>query len=320
MPPKTNSLDAIKLTELEVPDSAIMGVSIEGTKSSWPGSAEKAILPELDIFNGRKHYIEIFNRGKVSFECTITANVPWLTFSENDGIIINKEKRILVNLNESQLPKGKNEGEIKITGAGKEVFIAVEAFNPIEVNKETLNGFVESDGFISVEAEHYSQNIGKGDRKWIKVEDYGLTLSGMRATAPANATSAIPGNDAPCLEYSMYLFSKDSVQVTLITSPLLNFMPGRDIRIAVSFDDKEPRYITNVPDKFKVHWSNPDWAKTVVKQARYSETTLYITNPGYHTLKVWMIDPGVIVQKIIVNTGGLKPSYLGPPESYNSLK
>jgi hypothetical protein len=93
-------------------------------------------------------------------------------------------------------------------------------------------------------------------------------------------------------------------------------MPGRDIKIAVSFDDGEPQFITNVPDKFKVHWSNPVWATTVVTHARPCQATLKIPKSGFHTLKIWMIDPGVVIQKIIVNTGGLKPSYLGPVESY----
>jgi hypothetical protein len=28
-----------------------------------------------------------------------------------------------------------------------------------------------------------------------------------------------------------------------------------------------------------------------------------------------MVDPGVVLQRIVVNTGGLRPSFLGPPES-----
>jgi hypothetical protein len=33
-----------------------------------------------------------------------------------------------------------------------------------------------------------------------------------------------------------------------------------------------------------------------------------------------MVTPGVVVERIIVDTGGLRPSYLGPPESPRGSK
>jgi hypothetical protein len=134
-----------------------------------------------------------------------------------------------------------------------------------------------------------------------------------------DAPGATPGKDSPCLEYQTYLFSTGAVEVATVTSPTLNFAPGRGLRVAVSFDDEVPQVLTLVPENYKAQNGNRDWEKVVGDNARTVKSTHQIASPGYHTLKIWMVDPAVVVQKIVINTGGVKPSYLGPPESYHRL-
>jgi hypothetical protein len=317
-PPRKNSLNAVKLTELPIPQKAAMGVALESSELSWPGNNAEAALPAFDSYSNSRHYLEIFNKGKLPFQYNISTNVSWLNTANQSGLVDSVDQRIWLSLNKAALPKTNAEGTITISGGGSSVTVKVNFFKPV-LNAAAPKSFMESGGLIAIEAAHFSKNTAQGNREWKEIEDYGLTLSGMRATAPANAAPAVPGKDAPYLEYPLYLTSKDTAEITLITSPQLNVMPGRDIKLAVSLDNQAPVYVVNVPDKFKVHWSNPAWAQTVVKQARQSKTTLQIKSPGNHTLKVWMIDPGVVLEKIIVNTGGLKPSYLGPPESARTL-
>jgi hypothetical protein len=139
----------------------------------------------------------------------------------------------------------------------------------------------------------------------------------MRTVAPPDASSAVPGKDAPCLEYQMYLWKSGTVDVCTINSPTLNFMPGRGLQYAVSFDTDTPQVVTLVPASYSAQNGNRDWEKSVADNARTSHSTHTIAKPGYHVLKIWMVDPGVVLQKLVVNTGGVKPSYLGPPESFH---
>jgi hypothetical protein len=114
----------------------------------------------------------------------------------------------------------------------------------------------------------------------------------------------------------MYLFSTGKVEVAAILAPTLNFVPGRGLRYAVSFDDEAPQVVTLVSPEYNARNGNRDWEKSVEDNARYGHTTHTLAKSGYHTLKFWMVDPGVVLQKLVVNPGGVKPSYLGPPESF----
>jgi hypothetical protein len=44
-------------------------------------------------------------------------------------------------------------------------------------------------------------------------------------------------------------------------------------------------------------------------------STHTIGEAGVHTLNLWMVDPGVVVQKLIIHRKDIRPSYFGPPEA-----
>ena len=317
--PRVNSLDALHLYRIAVPDTARMGIALEGSENVWPGTVEAAVLPSFDVFNRQERYLEIFNKGSHSFSFSITCDEPWILLNETIGSI-STEKRIAVNINWKKFPGGTQSGNLKIKGAGREVNVGISVFDPTRQWPEDIKGFVEAEGFVSMEAEHYTSIKNTAERKWEKIEDYGRTLSGMRATAITDAPSAVPGKDAPCLEYGMQLFSSGEAGIRLILSPTLNFLAERDLRLGFSFDDEEPRVVVVVPKDFSAMNGNKDWERTVMDNARVVSLKQIVKTQGPHTLKIWMIDPGIIVEKIVVDFGGVRDSYLGPPESYRFFK
>jgi hypothetical protein len=313
-PPK-NSLQHITLKELKVPDAPEMGIAVEGSQIVWPDSVNEASLPEFDVFNRQSRYIEIFNKGKANFDFTIATATPWIKISNENGAV-EKDMRVWADIDWDKVPEGRNKGILTVSGLGRKVDVNVSAFKPAEITPAALEGFVENNGYVSMEAAHYTKKTDEGKNQWLEVEDFGHTLSCMRATTVTDAPPFTPDMDSPCLEYKMYLFTTGQIEVNPIVAPTLNFLPGRAVRYGISFDNEEPQIITLVSGDFNARNGNRDWEKSVSDNYRIGKSMHRIADPGYHTLKIWMVDPGMVLQKIVVNTGGVKPSYLGPPESF----
>ena len=312
--PPRNNLDAIKLAKPDVPTAAAMEIAVEGSEATWPGATNRVVLPTFDAFNRQHHSIEVFNQGKTPFDVTVTTSASWIVPAKTKAT---SDTTLWIDMDWDHVPKDKASGTVMLTGAGTNVTLSVNAFNPTEVTRNSLAGFVEGEGYVSIEPEHYTRKIDAGANRWIKIDDYGRTLSAMRVEAPVDTPSATPGKDAPCLEYQMYLFSTGKVEVAAIMAPTLNFVPGRGLRYAISFDDENPQVVALVPANYSARNGNRDWEKSVEDNTRCGHSTHLLAKSGYHTLKLWMVDPGVVLQKLVVDLGGVKPSYLGPPESYH---
>ncbi len=310
-----------KVSRIEVAQAAALGVAVEGSATAWPATSGEAAtdpcLPRFDSLNQQRRYIDVFNRGQTPVRYTASASQPWILLSAGQGTVA-KEEQIWVTIDWPKAPKGAATGTVKISQeAGQPVIVKVESFNPSELTRDSLQGFAQADGYVSMEAEHYTRSVPAGAARWERIEGYGRTVSAM-TILPQTSPSVTPPQDSPCLEYKMYLFQPGQAKVLAIVSPTLNFVPDHGLRYAVSFDDEKPRIIDIVPKGFDARNGNREWEESVRNACRVAQSTHTLATPGYHTLKIWMVDPGVVLQKIVVDLGGLRPNYLGPQESFHS--
>ena len=310
--PETNAMPA--LAEVGVSGPAALGVAVEGSAASWSAGGAGAGLPVIDRFKRQSRYVEVFNRGAGAFEFTAQADVPWIQLSQTEGTVTN-DRRIQVSVDWSKAPTGEARGWVTIRDGGtNSVLVAVDLFNPKLPRPGTFDGFVETEGCVAMEAEHFTRATAAGGVQWEKLDGLGNTLSGMEVF-PVTAASVLPPQPAPVLEYKLYLYHGGTVEVEAVLSPTLNFMAGRGLRFGLSFDDQPVRVVTAVPEKYAVGDGAKDWEQVVKDGVRRVRCQYKLAEPGEHTLKFRMVDPGVVLEKLVVNTGGVKPSYLGPPES-----
>jgi hypothetical protein len=312
--PRVPSMSQIHLTPVTAMNAPTLGVAVENSAAAWPGGEGDPVLPRFNSIARQRRFIDVFNRGTGAVDYTATPSAPWIVVSARKGSVA-KDARLWVSVDWLKAPKGAASGSVKIAQGDTVVSVKVEAISTAAVTRTSLTGFVEDAGVVSIEPEHYTAKTDVGALKWIRVQDYGRTLSAMRGQGPVDFGPLVPGHGSPSLEYKTYFFTSGEASVDSILAPNLDFIPNRALRFAVSIDDQPPVMVTGVSAGMSS--VGREWETNVKDEARTVSAKVQIPSAGYHTLKVWMVDPGITLQKIVMDLGGLKPSYLGPPESYN---
>ncbi len=170
-------------------------------------------------------------------------------------------------------------------------------------------------GFIALEVEHFTRKADRDGAGWAVVLGLGRTGEGAVAVFPTTASSVESdriATTASHLDYDVTFGAAGNFPLTAYLVPA-HPISGSALRFAIALDDALPQIVAL---EFKD--GAAEWAQGVVDNTRTVTTTLRVPTPGAHTLKIFMVDAGVVLDKIVVDCGGLTPSYLGPTESHRS--
>lgn len=174
--------------------------------------------------------------------------------------------------------------------------------------------FAERHGYVSIEAPHYSSCTpaagSNSSLQWIVIPRFGKTLAGI-TTWPQTVSPTEQGK-AGAETALTYRFSTATpcteAKLTMYLAPTLNFNQNRGLSYAVSIDGGEEQ-VVNFNGKYRGELGI--WQEDPIIKS----TTLHNIAPGNHTLKFRPLNPAIVLEKITIDLGGMKPSFLGPLET-----
>ena len=248
--------------------------------------------------------------GKETLDYKLKAKQDWISLSHTSGSIIYDE-RVELSINWDRVPEGNAVGQISLKGAGRKYKIEL----PLRIELPEAGGFVENNGVVAIEAARYSRKIDGENLQWTVVPNLGRTHSSLIA-GPVTTQRQMAGKGAPLVEYEFTLFEGSELSVEAFVSPTQDFNKGDGLWYAVAIDDEDAQIVNINQGELKPDYEYANWWMSSVGDHIKVKTSIHqVETPGKHVLKIWMLDPGIVFQKFVIDAGGHRPSYLGAPES-----
>ncbi|ORY30028.1 hypothetical protein BCR39DRAFT_598553 [Naematelia encephala] len=341
--PMIPARQGIPIPELSYGVTTSLRVTFENSRGSWPGNTvyncpggEHCTIPSLlrmDPYGSSSRWIDVGASGPRDTTFKVDSD-DWIIVEPKSGKIARDgttDMRLSVSIDWSHAPENTTTGYIHFTGSDRSnVTIAVPTVKFDEPPSD-FHGTVEGDGYVVIEAAHFARNTSKHEYAFQEIKGYGRTLSGLEMFP--RTTQNFTKGQGPSLEYDFYTYTtSDEAEIDIQIGPTLNFLginktlsfaiqiDGHDIEIINPIPTEPLGFAKERPDQTPVAIGAvpKDWIEIVKNEIRDVRIPISLDKNGKHTIKIFGMTTGIIIERVIVDLGGIKSrgySYLGPPES-----
>ncbi|KAH7239997.1 uncharacterized protein BKA55DRAFT_693544 [Fusarium redolens] len=306
-----------------------MGVAVEGHEGVRAGRineeserthpSRRDLVPGLTLrpmsrYGPEARYFDIFTRGVPKINWSASAPQPWIKLSQVSGILVPGEDdaRVEISIDWNQVHDDFKE-EVLIDVRSEEGDFE-QVHLPIDGRRvpDSFKGFVEQDGFVSIPATDCYL-----EASYMVLPDAGRLETGSLTLVPGTKST----ESIPYISYPFYLFTETSKATLVLSFGTTLDLSSEDIlRYDIRLDEgqsqsyalqkRTPESEKNAADK---GWASADgWFFAASDNVWIREQALTL-GPGAHTLHVKLDHANMLLEKIVIDCGGVAKSYLGPP-------
>ncbi|TKB96240.1 glycosyl hydrolase 115 family protein [Pedobacter cryophilus] len=291
--PRNLPVFALPKTTIEmVPQKTVWNIAVDGASNL---ESDTLIAPTFYGKADEKFFIDIFLQKDVLINWKAETPTNWIKFSQNQGTLNAKQNqyRIWLKPNLRKLPKSNQIADVQIkTNQGNKVI----RLN-YQVNDKKLEGiFKEQNGYVSIFAANYSNKFGD---KWQLIE--GLGYSG-KVMSSGNLPLTKP--DSLVLTYQFYNSTSAKAKISVFTVPTLPLNNELKLRYAIRIDKGEWKEVN-----FETFGRSNQWKENVLSNITKKDFDFPKLAVGIHELEIKALDPQVMIDRILIDMGGLKPAY-----------
>ncbi|APB71706.1 hypothetical protein PPYC1_15610 [Paenibacillus polymyxa] len=291
----------------EPKEKAMMIVDVEGTNGGF--TTGTVALPPFTSLQKERYRITVSNAGKEAFAYHLETDADWIKTDPTHGSVLTGET-IEVDVDWGRLEASAT-GEIMIV-CGDQMVKATVVAEVVHTDNLPDLTFAEAHGVIAIEAEHTCGREAAGELRWEIIKGYGRSLSSMKLFPTTALFERI--EDAPYLEYRICTAEEQIYSLTVYTAPTNPLGEGRRLKYAVAFDSHQPVLTDMLPLEFAAGESR-HWSESVMNNI-HTSTTQHSLTAGMHTLRLYVLDAGLVLQKLVLSREPLLCSYFGPEESF----
>ncbi|OBS24840.1 hypothetical protein FPOA_05377 [Fusarium poae] len=307
-----------------------MGVAVEGHEGVRVGRineeserthpSRRDLVPGLTLAPMSRYgpdfrWFDVFTRGVPTINWSTSVPYPWIILSQTEGELIpgRDDVRVHISIDWSQVPQDFQEDVLIDVQSREGDFEQVHL--PIDSRQvpDSFRGFVEQGFYISIPATGCYIH-----EPYLMLPDTGRLETGSVALVPGTRTEGA----IPYLEYPLFTFSEtNKTQLVLYFGTTLDLSSEDILTYNVQVDEGQSQMYTlqkrtpesekNAADK---GWASADgWFFAASDNVWVRRHEIGILKSGVHNLKLRLNHANMLLEKVVVDFGGVQESYLGPP-------